>query len=48
MTHFGITFIKQAQQHNIRKPNKLNMFGNNKAKKPKHESQNQPRSPVYT
>jgi len=24
------------------------MFGNNKAKKPKHERQNQPRSSVYT
>jgi hypothetical protein len=24
------------------------MFGSNKAKKPKHDSHNQPRSPVYT
>jgi len=23
------------------------MFGNNKARKPKHDSHNQPRSPVY-
>ena len=47
MTISGISFIKHAQQHNIRKRNKLNMFGNNKAKKPKHDSHNQPKSPVY-
>jgi hypothetical protein len=48
MTRFGIAFIKHAQQRKIRNPNKLNMIGNNKAKKPKHDSHNQPRSPVYT
>ena len=40
----GITFIKYVQYRNIEKPNNIKVFGNNKTKGPKQDSQNPLRS----
>ena len=36
----GITFIKYAQNQNIKNPNNLNIIGRKKTKGTKHDSQN--------
>jgi hypothetical protein len=40
------TFIRHTQSQKIGKPNNLKVFGSNKTKEPKQDSQNQLRSPV--
>jgi hypothetical protein len=43
---FGITFTRYAQNQKIGKPKFFKVFGSNKIKRPKQDSQNRLRSPM--
>ena len=43
---FGITFTRYAQNQKIGKPKFFKVFGSNKIKRPKQDSQNWLRSPM--
>jgi hypothetical protein len=42
----GIIFTRYAQNRNFKRANNLNVFGTNKTKGPKQDSQNRPWQPI--